>query len=146
MSKGGPKKMETLDDYYKFDTIAQIRAQTKRPRATKTHTQPAKIGRHVVWDPYEQSGTSGKPQYTLVRKGIPIRNEIEADALFTRFFLYPQNIIFSPSHTATRSKRPISTCLKTPIRALLGIRKFHCMKRPISVPIQTIIFEYRSGI
>lgn len=70
--------VQFLQDNYTFDDtvpIGSVRHHLKRPRAIIVPQKSTKIGRHVVWNPYDQ--------YALLRKGIPIRNEAEAAALFT---------------------------------------------------------------
>ena len=85
--------MEVLSHLKRTEStsIASIRLQMKRPRPAPTKPKALKKnGRHVVWDPRED--------YTLLREGIPIKNELEAGELFAQdtidesyFYLFKHN-------------------------------------------------------
>ncbi len=77
--------VQFLQTHYTFDdksSIECVRQHVKRPRIAITPLKKNKVGRHVVWNPFERNA-AGTPQYALLRAGIPIRNEAEAAALFS---------------------------------------------------------------
>ncbi len=104
-----------LHDNYNFDDNVLIERVVfhvnpkKRPLAkptggggaTSTFTAKRGAGRHVIWNPFAKYVCEKGVEYSLIRKGRPVRNEEEVDRLFKEksslkedyFFLFKHNDI-----------------------------------------------------